>query len=80
MPKKITLQEFKDVTDMMLYFYKEKSKKREDGWIERTFKKYPGLKDIFKDFDDSLKAIEKDTDKKAIPYLKSKGIDVDDLK
>jgi predicted N-acyltransferase len=79
---KITLKEFKDAADMLLYFYREKSKKREAGWIERTFKKYPGLKNIWSDFDDALQAMEKDTNKRAEPYLKDlkkKGIDIDDI-
>ncbi len=72
---KITLKEFKDLTDLFATYYSQKSDNREDGWIEKTFAKYPALKNIWKDFDKKIKDAEKRIDKTAVPYLKSKGID-----
>ena len=48
---KITLKEFRDLTDLFATYYSQKSDNREDGWIEKTFQKYPALKSIWKDFD-----------------------------
>jgi len=79
MPK-ITLKEFQDFTDLFVDYYKNKTKNQEEGWIERTFKKYPELKNIWRKFDRAIANIEKDVDRTAKPYLKSKGIDVDDIK
>jgi hypothetical protein len=76
---KITLKEFNDFTDLFLTYYQEKGKKREDGWIERTFKKNPKLKDMWKSFDRKIKDAEKQVDAVAKPYMKSQGIDVDKL-
>jgi hypothetical protein len=72
---KITLKEFKDLTDLFVTYYKNKSDNREDGWIEKTFSKYPALKNIWKDFDKKIKDAENRIDKTAVPYLKKQGID-----
>lgn len=77
---KITLKEFKDLTDLFATYYSQKSDNREDGWIEKTFQKYPALKNIWKDFDKKVKDAENKIDKTAVPYLKSQGIDVSKLK
>jgi hypothetical protein len=77
---KITLKEFKDLTDLFATYYSQKSDNREDGWIEKTFQKYPALKNIWKDFDKKIKDAENRIDKTAVPYLKSQGIDVSKLK
>ena len=74
---KITLKEFKDVTDLFLSYYKARAAKREDGWIEKAFKKEPKLKNVWKDFDRKIKDAERQTDRTAVPYLKQKGIDID---
>ena len=55
---KITLKEFRDLTDLFATYYSQKSDNREDGWIEKTFQKYPALKNIWKDFDKKIKDIE----------------------
>ena len=73
---KITLKEFQDLTDLFVTYYKNKSNNREDGWTEKTFAKYPKLKNIWKDFDKKIKDAETKIDKTAVPYLKSQGIDV----
>ena len=77
---KITLKEFEDFTDLFVDYYKNKSKNQQDGWIERTFKKYPSLKNIWKNFDQHIGDIEKNVDRTAKPFLKSQGIDVNDIK
>jgi hypothetical protein len=77
---KITLKEFKDLTDLFATYYSQKSDNREDGWIEKTFQKYPALKSIWKDFDKKIKDAENRIDKTAVPYLKKQGIDVSKLK
>jgi len=77
---KITLKEFKDLTDLFATYYAQKSDNREDGWIEKTFQKYPALKSIWKDFDKKIKDAENRIDKTAVPYLKNQGIDVSKLK
>jgi len=79
MPKKITLQEFKNFTDLFTWYYKEKAKGTEDQWIDKAFKKNPEVKKIMQKFDDNVKAIEKDVDRVAIPFLKKQGIDVSKL-
>jgi hypothetical protein len=79
MPK-ITLKEFEDFTDLFVDYYKNKSIGKQDGWIEKRFKKYPSLKNIWKKFDTHIADIEKSVDRTAIPYLKSQGIDVNDIK
>jgi hypothetical protein len=76
---KITLKEFKDLTDLFATYYAQKSDKREDGWIEKTFGKYPALKNIWKDFDKKIKDAESRIDKTAVPYLKKQGIDPNSL-
>jgi hypothetical protein len=77
---KITLKEFKDLTDLFATYYSQKSDNREDGWIEKTFSKYPALKDIWKDFDKKIKDAENRIDKTAVPYLKKQGVDISKLK
>ena len=77
---KITLKEFRDLTDLFATYYSQKSDNREDGWIEKTFQKYPSLKSIWKDFDKKIKDAENRIDKTAVPYLKKQGIDVSKLK
>lgn len=77
---KITLKEFKDLTDLFATYYSQKSDNREDGWIEKTFQKYPALKSIWKDFDKKIKDAENRIDKTAVPYLKNQGIDVSKFK
>jgi hypothetical protein len=77
---KITLKEFKDLTDLFATYYSQKSDNREEGWIEKTFQKYPALKNIWKDFDKKIKDAETRIDKTAVPYLKNQGIDVSKLK
>jgi hypothetical protein len=77
---KITLKEFKDLTDLFVSYYERKSDNTEAGWIEKKFQKYPTLKNIWKDFDKKIKDAENRIDKTAVPYLKSQGIDVSKLK
>ena len=77
---KITLKEFRDLTDLFATYYSQKSDNREDGWIEKTFQKYPALKSIWKDFDKKIKDAANRIDKTAVPYLKKQGIDVSKLK
>ena len=77
---KITLKEFKDLTDLFATYYSQKSDNREDSWIEKTFSKYPALRDIWKDFDKKIKDAENKIDKTAVPYLKKQGVDVSKLK
>ena len=56
---KITLKEFRDLTDLFATYYSQKSDNREAGWIEKKFQKYPALKNIWNDFDKKIKAAEK---------------------
>ena len=72
---KITLKEFKDLTDLFVTYYKNKSDNKEDGWIEKTFAKYPALKNVWKDFDRKIKDAETKIDRTAGSYLKKQGID-----
>jgi hypothetical protein len=73
---KITLREFESVSDLFLAYYAAKAQAKEDGWIERHFKKYPALRSIWKVFDQRVKDMEKKTDAIAKPYLQSQDTDI----